>query len=385
MTDDPIELAPRLMPPDERFGPPPEDNPFVERDAARRSRFFSAADLDGKPVPPRLWLVQDLVPVSTVTLLGGDGGTGKSLLALQLAVAVASDAKWVGRSVAHGGALFISAEDDTAELHRRLSDVVRASGVALPDLDRLTLRSLAGEDALFATLDRGAGVLAPSALYAEVEARIDADRPALVVLDTLADLFPGNENDRAQARQFIGMLRGLAIRHECAVMLLAHPSLTGLNSGSGTSGSTGWNNSVRSRLYLERVVQDGYEANPDARILSSKKANHARVGVEINMAWRDGAFVVEGGETSLDRMAASSKAQRVFLKLLRLFREQGRKVNTAGGQTYAPTVFASHPDAEGVSRVAFRGAMESLLAGGKIRVAEEGPASKRRTFLEVVA
>jgi hypothetical protein len=76
----------------------------------------------------------------------------------------------------------------------------------------------------------------------------------------------GNENDRAQARQFIGMLRGLAIRHECAVLLLSHPSVAGIASGGGSSGSTAWNNSVRSRLYLSRVVgNDGFEANPDAR------------------------------------------------------------------------------------------------------------------------
>ena len=55
----------------------------------RASRFFSLADLEGRPVPPRQWLVPDLVPHRTVTILGGDGGTGKSLLALQLAISCA--------------------------------------------------------------------------------------------------------------------------------------------------------------------------------------------------------------------------------------------------------------------------------------------------------
>ena len=53
----------------------------------RRSRFFQASDLDSKPVPAREWLVRELIPHRTVTLLSGDGGTGQSLLALQLAVA----------------------------------------------------------------------------------------------------------------------------------------------------------------------------------------------------------------------------------------------------------------------------------------------------------
>lgn len=359
----------------------PPDGLYTEDPAPRASRFYSASDLEGLDVPPRHWLVRDLVPSGTVTLLGGDGGTGKSLLALQLACAVATNGRWLDRQVSGGGAMFISAEDDDAELHRRLDDVVRASDMQFSDLDRLTIRSLAGEDALLAFLDRGSGVLSPSPLYAELDRRMDEEKPALLVLDTLADLFPGNENDRAQARHFIGLLRGLAIRHDCAVVLLAHPSLSGLNSGSGTSGSTGWNNSVRSRLYLERVAQDGYEPNPDARVLSTKKANYGRTGGEINLTWRNGVFMADPAETGLDRMAKGAKAERVFLKLLRTLSEQGRRVNTGGGQTYAPSVFAAHPDAEGVSKTAFRSAMETLLAQGKIRVVEDGPVSKRRSFL----
>lgn len=370
------------MPPDDRFGP--SHNPFLEDAVPRASRFFLASEWLGKPVPPREWLVPDLVPLRTVTLLGGDGGTGKSLLALQLAYAVATGGAWLGRGVAGGGALFISAEDDEAELHRRLADVVQASGGSFDDLDRLTLRSLAGEDALLAMLDRSGGVLLASALFHEIEKRIAEESPALVVLDTLADLFPGNENDRAQARQFVGLLRGLAIKHECAMLLLSHPSLSGLNSGSGTSGSTAWNNSVRSRLYLERVIQDGYEANPDARLLSTKKANYGRNGGEISVTWQGGVFVADAPETGLDRMAAGAKAERVFLKLLGLLAAQGRRVNTGGGQTYAPTVFSNHPEAEGVNKRGFRSAMETLLAAGKIRLAEDGPPSKRRQFLEAV-
>ena len=357
-------------------GPQPEPR--------RSSVFFCAAELEGQPIPAREWLVDGLIPSGTVTLLGGDGGTGKSLVALQLAVAVATGGAWLGLPVTSGRALYISAEDDHDELHRRLADIVRADGAALGELDNLTIRSLAGEDALLAMLDRSGGVLLASALFHEVDKRIRDDAPAIVVLDTLADLFPGNENDRAQARQFIGLLRGLAIRHECAVVMLAHPSLSGLNSGSGTSGSTGWNNSVRSRLYLSRVIQEGYEPDSDARILSTMKSNYGRTGGEISMKWRDGVFVADAQPTGLDRLAIGANAERVFLALLGLLATQGRRVNTGGGQSYAPLVFSNHPEAEGVTKRAFRAAMEFLLAAGKIRLTEDGPASRRRQFLEMV-
>lgn len=344
----------------------------------RSSAFFVVSELDGLHIPPRQWLVEGLIPSGTVTLLGGDGGTGKSLLALQLAASTALSKTWLGLPVTPGHALYISAEDDRDELHRRLSDIAGAENATLADLDNFTVRSLAGEDALLALADRF-GKLQRTRLYHEVDKCMRNNAPALVVLDTLADLFPGNENDRAQARQFIGILRGLAIRHECAVVMLAHPSLSGLNSGSGTSGSTGWNNSVRSRLYLERVSQDGYEADPDARVLRIMKANYGRTGGKISLRWESGVFVEQDAKTGLDRMAAAAKAERVFLKLLDEFTGQGRRVKSANAVGFAPKVFADCGRAEGLSKQQLREAMERLFATGRIIevLGGSGPPSKQ--------
>ena len=352
---------------------------------ARESCFYSAAMLKDKPVPPREWLVPDLVPKKTVTMFSGDGGTGKSLLALQLAISVATGNGWLGRGVecgaARGRAIYITAEDDDDELHRRTDDILRSYGRSYDDIAGLTLRSLAGEDALLAVETNV--MLVQSALFGELDQRAADETPQLIVIDTLADVYPANENDRAKARQFVGILRGLALKRHCAVLLLAHPSLTGLSSGSGTSGSTGWNNSVRSRLYLSRIVQDGHEIDPDKRVLATKKANYGRIGGEIAMTWRSGVFVQDGTPEGLDRMAAGAKAERVFMALLRSFTEQGRRVNHAGGPTYAPKVFAGSPKAEGMTARAFKTAMESLLARKEICIKSEGPPSKTRQFLEV--
>ena len=360
----------------------PVETIISSQTASFNNGIFTASDLEGLQVPPRDWHVQDLIPSSTVTLFSGDGGTGKSLVALQLATSTALARPWLGLPVHEGKAVYLSAEDDKSELHRRLADIAHAENVNLGDIENLKLRSLAGEDALLALLGNG-GALEPTPLLAAIEELLERDKPDLLVLDTLADYFAGNENDRAQARQFVGILRGLAIRHKCAVFMLAHPSLTGLNSGTGTSGSTGWNNSVRSRLYLSRVKQDGYEANPDTRVLQTMKSNYARIGAEIALTWQNGVFVADAPVTGLDRMAASAKAERLFLTFLRQLDEQGRRVNHSGGQTYAPKVFAAHPDAEGVTKRAFVQAMESLLASGKVTISEDGPPSKRRQFLVV--
>ncbi|TVQ52094.1 MAG: ATPase, partial [Rhodobacteraceae bacterium] len=304
------------------MGPTDDDGEGWLRDAPRVrvtpsvrrvSAFFRASALDGRDVPPREWLAEDLIPSRTVTLLSGDGGVGKSLLALQLAVAVATGGAWIGRAVREGPAMVLSAEDDVDELHRRLDAILRADDLDFAAAGDLTLRSLAGEDALLAALDRKSNMLAPTPLLAELDARLGEERPAVLILDTLADYFGGVENDRAQARAFIGILRGLAIAHGCAVVVLAHPSVAGMASGSGLSGSTAWNASVRSRLYLDRLKDaDGFEADAEARVLRTVKSNYARSGGEIALTWRGGVFVADPSETGLDRRAGGAKAARVF-------------------------------------------------------------------------
>lgn len=275
-----------------------------------------------------------------------------------------------------------SAEDDVHELHRRLAVAATGAGLTLQDLDRLTVRSLAGEDAILGTFDR-AGRLAATGLFGEIEAQVVRDAPALIVLDTLNDLYAGDENDKAQARQFIGLLRGLAIRHNCAVMLLAHPSKSGMSSGSGDSGSVAWSNSARSRLYLSREERDGYEPDPNARILTTMKANYGPKGGALRLRYQGGVFVpsgvasgagtsgLHGGENITD------KSKRVFVVLLRQFNANGLKVNASAGPNYAPKVFTEHPDSEGVQKGAFKSAMHQLMSEGVIRNEQSGPPSKR--------
>ncbi|WP_417709776.1 AAA family ATPase [Roseibium aggregatum] len=367
----------------------PEPAPHVERQAPahapeRTSKFYSAAALKDKPVPIRPWLANNLIPLRQVTLLSGDGGTGKSLAALHLAVKVAAGLKnWLGNDIRGGRVIFLSAEDDEDELHRRLADIVRAEGIGFEALEGLTLRSLAGEDALLAIETKIA--LMESELFKELDARANEESPVLIVLDTLADVYPANENDRAKVRQFVGILRGLALKRNCAVLLLGHPSLTGLSTGSGSSGSTAWNNSVRSRLYLSRVIVNNYEPDPDVRILSTKKANYGRTGATYHLRWQEGVFVSEDLNKGMDEIAQGATAERVFLKLLAKYEAQGRRVNASGGTTYAPKVFAEHPDNEGVTKRAFATAMNKLLSDGFITVQHEGPPSRRVSYLEVKA
>lgn len=339
--------------------------------------FTRASDLRGKPVPPREWLIPDVIPMRTATALYGNGGDGKSLLLLMLGVSVTLGLPWLGMEVRRGPAIILAAEDDADELHRRLAAICDAIGRDFPE--HLHIRS-AVEDGHLADLDPRKGIV-PNDLYGRLRESVRQIRPALIGLDTLGNLFPGNENDRAQATTFVSLIKGLAMESGAAALLLAHPSLAGMASGSGLSGSTGWHNAVRSRLYLERVTQDGYEPDPNRRLLRSVKANYGPPGAEVSMTWQGGLFVAEAPASALDHKAAGLKAERVFLKLLREVTAQGRRVNTTGSKTYAPVVFAAHPASEGCTKRVLASAMEGLLARGILAIEQEGPPSRRVSYL----
>jgi RecA-family ATPase len=343
--------------------------------------FFAASEFAQTPAPAQRWIVRGFVPDRTVTLLYGDGGTGKSLTAIQLAVAAETETKWLGHSVTGGPVIYLSAEDERDELHRRLVDVCAAHETKIEDLKQFHVWDLATADDPSLGRHDGAGGVKPTPRFDELRKLIGVHRPKLLVVDTLADVFLGEENVRSQSRGFISLLRRLAQEFDLAVLVLAHPSIQGMKTGTGTSGSTGWSNSVRSRLYLERV-----EGASDQRVLTVRKSNRAAAGQQIKLRWAHGAFWPIGAEAAAAKTVAdNAAADEKFLALLRLLEMQGRDVSARPSRTYAPKIFAAHPEAAGFTASKFAVAMERLLANRSIRIETFGPPSKQRSRLRAVA
>ncbi|QND48104.1 AAA family ATPase [Rhizobium lusitanum] len=343
--------------------------------------FINPANWHGEPIPARQWYSEGLIPLRQVTILNGDGGVGKSLLALQIAAAGAMSLDTLEMEPWAGRTLYIGAEDEAEEFHRRLADIAKAHGQDLDFLFMFRLLSLADQDALLAVPDRS-GNMHPTPLFAKIIEFACEFKPRLIVLDTAADLFGGDEIKRGQVRQFIAMLRKLAISLDCAVILLAHPSIQGMQTGTGSSGSTAWNNSVRSRLYLTRP--DGKDSDPDLRILKTMKANYGTTGNEIKLRWKDGAFVLDDGRPAVGSMLVAAKADRVFIEtLIKLF-QQGQKLSPSPSATYAPKIISNHLDANGLSRKELAAAQQRLLDACRIRIVEEGPPSRRTRHIVAV-
>jgi RecA-family ATPase len=346
---------------------------------------FCAADLHGLDRPARRWIVSDWIPEGATTLLGGDGGAGKSLIGIQLAAAVATGNPWLGLPTVQGPALALCAEDDRDELHRRLLDVASARGHGLDALDDLHLIAAAGFDATLFTARDGDAVGAVTARWREIEAHAERIAPKLILLDTAADLFGGNEISRRQTRQFIAALNGLAMSLRCGIVLLSHPSVDAMKNGRGYSGSTAWNASVRSRLLLARppkAGKDAPEVDPSERILTVEKSNYAGIGATVRLRWESGAFVPVGTPGAFDKIAAESEAEAELLAAVDELTRQGRghEISPSRGRNFAPVVVERRAGVRSSKRQ-LEDAMERLIAKGVLQSARVGPKSRPKAVL----
>jgi len=366
---------------------PGRDRDDVDREEADLDRrIVDAPQLAHDPEPQRKWIVEDVIPDETLTLVTGDGGIGKTTLILQLGVAMRIEGDWLGMRVRQGPVLFVSSEDDRKDVNLSLRSILKAQSKSLAHCPELHVLSLADRDACLAVAGSKLAAIAPTTLFHAIERLVERLKPKLVIFDALADLFGGEENVRRHARGFIVLLKRLAFRMKLSVVLISHPSVSGMNSGSGLSGSTDWHNGPRARLYFERPKDaDGRTAfDDDLRTLTVKKVQYAREGTVFRLRRKAGHFVYEGrqgGSAPYDKAAASAKAERIFLTLLSTYDEQGRTVSPNPSANYAPTIFASDDDAEGVTRAALAKAMGRLLKAGRVHVETVGPPSKRRAKL----
>lgn len=344
--------------------PPPKPKRLkpAETEAAEALVTIAASSLLGVELKPQRWTVRDLLPSAQPAMLSGDGGLGKSTLAMHLGLNVATGAGfWLDRVISHGPVLYYSCEDELEEMHRRLDRMTRAENVSFNDLGDLHLAAMAEADALLAATKGGKLSMTP--LFEALAKRIEQLHPALVVLDSLADVFGGNEIVRSEVRWFVGQLRQLCHRSGCTVLILAHPSLTGLKEGTGSSGSTHWNNAVRARLNFT-ASKDGHR---DERMLEVVKSNRSAMGKKIHVRYDGGVFVpMGGGEDPL----TDDDVCELFLTLLDKYAGRDVFVNAKPSPSYAPKFFADDPvaKAKGVANRQLRAAMDALFDAGQIAV-----------------
>ncbi|WP_456670734.1 AAA family ATPase [Bradyrhizobium sp. USDA 3240] len=331
------------------------------------------------PQVSQRWLASGRVRASDVSILSGNGGSGKTEIAMQLLISVAAGlGDWLGCIVEAGPTLFLSCEEPEDDIRDRVQRICEHRG-----LDPHALRSLhlvfPELDATWLATTRDSGRIVATPLLHDVVYWIRQHRPRVLVVDSIAAVFDGEAKDRRQTRAFVAMLRKIARQYDVAILLLDHPSVRGMADGSGTANSVDWRNSVRTMMHLSDPAKD----DQDARTLEVKKNNGGRGGEKVAIRWTGLTFTT-GAEVAASpyRIAAEREVDELFLRLLDKRIAQRRPVHAKSAKGSASSEFVDDPEANGVTADAFRAAMERLLTAGKVVVIESGPPSKRRQHIE---
>jgi RecA-family ATPase len=350
-----------------------------EQAASPNLTTMTPASWKGTDSPQQRWLAHSRIPSGDLTILAGNGGSGKTEIAAGLLVSVAADlGDWLGSVVESGPALFLSCEEPEENIRDRIERICKHRGIDPYTIENLHLHFPDLESTWLAAADRSGRVL-KTPLFTETESWIKARRPALVAIDSIAAVFDGEAIARRQVRTFLAMLRKVAREYDTAVVLLDHPSVRGMADGTGTANSVDWRNSVRAMLHLS----DPDKQDPDVRELEVKKNNRGRCGEKTKLRWTGLTFSTDAQSmVSPHRAAAERAVEELFLRLLDKRLAQGRPIRPSSGRGSAPSELAGDPEANGITAEAFRAAMERLYAAGKIVTAETGPPKKRIKHIE---
>ena len=265
----------------------------------------------GAPLPdPVLWQAgtgyrNSLLAVGEVAVLSGEGGTGKSTLALALAHAARSGGDACGLRVAEGHVALVSYEDSGPRIAHRMS------WYGPPD-EWQHVQIAPAPEPLWQADPADRRLASASRWSARFWAAVHELGARLVVIDPASvALLGADHSDAASVRAFLTDVSEQAERAGCGVLLVAHDTKaarsaarSGEHPGPGAiAGSSQWHDAARGVLYLARE-------SDDRRRLTCVKSNHGHVGWHVDLTprvergtWRGLELVAPVAVNSGDRIA----------------------------------------------------------------------------------
>jgi biotin operon repressor len=282
--------------------------------------------------PPLAWMVEELFIEAGAGILGGAPKTGKSFLALDLCVAVASGTSCAGRfrATRQGPVVLLCAEDPPALVSARLHALARCRNLAL---EALPIEVIVDE-----------AVRLPDGL-ARLEATLERFQPRLLLLDPLIRLHRADENSASEMSVILDGLRRLARSTRTAILLVHHARKAPAgNAGTALRGSSDLHAFGDSNLYLKRAAQSGtLELKIEHRAAASPKPICLKLVADDDTA----RFVIA------DQRDADDPAARRILELL--------------GQAKDPLSSAALRQKLGLRNQTVVRSLKTLLDQGRIR------------------
>lgn len=226
------------------YAPAPATGPTSAAQTKPRMTIRTFGEILDTEYPVLKWAVQGIIP-SGLTILAGGPKQGKSAIALNIAIAVASGDEALGRPTEQGAVLYLALEDSERRIKKRGQDIT-------PEALRLTAKA---RQNLFITVtaprqDEGG--------LQDIEAWIKAHSDArLVIIDTLQRFRrpqPTTGNLYDADYKTLVELQAFAMKHDIALLVLHHTTKrTDTDWLNEISGSQGIAAAVDAAIVLKRA------------------------------------------------------------------------------------------------------------------------------------
>lgn len=144
-------------------------------------------------------------------LLSGGSKTGKSMLMIQLAIAIASGGHWLGRYCQQGKVLYVNLEIDSASFARRIAAACDKRSISADKIQKnLKVWNLRGHST---RLDQ---------LVPKLIRRCEKENYSAIIIDPIYKVMMGDENKAGDMAQFCNQFDRIASQLNCSVIYVHH-------------------------------------------------------------------------------------------------------------------------------------------------------------------
>ena len=238
---------------------------------------YTAPELIALKIDEQPYLASPVFPQIGTAVIAGKPGIGKSMLARQFSIHVASGmTEFLGLplKIAYQRAVYVSTEDHVASTSVSLGKQQAGLSTILP------------ESLVF--------IFADDFTQAEIISHLDAmllkDPADLVVIDSFGDIFNGSDsNNNIEMRRTVSRFNTIAVKHRCLVLFVHHINKGAYNQLPSQDQIQGGGGLVQ-KVRLAIILSEG---------IGSKRYFTVVKGNYTPKTYRDNAIVLEFNESTL--------------------------------------------------------------------------------------
>jgi putative DNA primase/helicase len=333
----------------------------------------NAKDFAAKPAPLK-WLVKRWLQDRALVMMHGPSGVGKSFLAIDWCMRIASGIdEWNGQRVRHGAVVYLAGEGHHG-LKARIAGWSQAMGVT--DVDMWISQS-------------GCDLNTPAGYRQALESikQVPGD-VVLVVVDTLHRFLAGDENSSVDTKSMLDHCDKLMRELECTVLLVHHTGVSD-EAQHRARGSSAWRGALDGEIGVTIASKDtGVLAVRQHKVKDAETMEQVYMELQqVPVAgWLDddGEQVTTAIVTPTDAPTPSQKRDSALSRHRKTFERAwfASECETRGNSPYVSRSALiellesdgmSHKVASNYARVAYeRGTVGVLISAGYIKPHEHG-------------